>query len=54
MTKHNCPKDMVWSDEKGQCINPNLEVVDGAEYPERRNKAAPNLTFQHTKRKEVR
>jgi len=23
--KHNCPTDMIFSDKKGKCINPNLE-----------------------------
>jgi len=33
MTKHSCPTDMIWSPEKGKCINPELEVVNGAENP---------------------
>jgi len=33
------------------CINPELENVDGAEYPERRNKSASNLDFSKEKGK---
>jgi len=53
MTKHNCPTNMIWSDKKGRCINPELEAVP--ENPNDRSKASPNLTFPtHAKRKEVR
>ena len=48
--KHNCPTGFVWSPEKGMCINPELENIDGAEYPERRNKSSPNLTFPTRKK----
>ncbi len=48
--KKHCATDMVFSDEKGKCVNPNLETVIDTDYPEDRNKAASNLTFNHKKR----
>ena len=24
-TKHDCPTDMIFSDKKGKCINPEIE-----------------------------
>ena len=55
MSKHSCPADMIFSKKHGKCIQPDLEVVQGAEDPNSRSRASPNLTFPtHKKRKEVR
>jgi len=55
MTTHpkdkNCPTDMIFSKKYGKCINPELEVVNGAEYPNSRSKASPNLTFPTVKKR---
>jgi len=69
-TGHDCAKNMVWSDDKSKCINPELEkkhkdcsqldvdlnrcipeVVSGAENPNSRSRASPNLTFPTHKKK---
>jgi len=55
--KHDCPTGMVWSPEKGKCIQPDLEtqeIVDGDAYPERRNHSASNLDFSKRMKKGVR
>ena len=53
MAKHpkgkNCAKNMIWSDQRGRCVNPELEAVP--ENPNDRSKASPNLTFPNTIRK---
>ena len=51
MTKHSCPKKMIFSKQHGKCIQPDLEVVNGAENPNDRSKASPNLTFPNAIRK---
>ncbi len=52
MSKHNCPKNMVWSDKKGRCINPELEAVP--EDPNSRSKASSPLIFPtHKKRGDI-
>ena len=38
--KHDCPTDMIFSDKKGRCVNPNLENLN------LRSKSAPNLRFK--------
>jgi len=37
---HDCPTDMIFSDKKGRCVNPNLENLN------LRSKSAPNLRFK--------
>jgi len=41
--KPNCPEDQKFDVDAGRCIQPNLEIVDGDAYPERRNHSASNL-----------
>ncbi len=48
--KPNCATGMVYSKNSGKCIIP--ENID-TDYPEHRNKAACNLTFQSNKKREV-
>jgi len=47
----NCPTDMIFSKQHGKCIQPDLEVVNGAEDPNSRSKASPNLTFPTVKKR---
>jgi len=57
MAKHpkgkNCPDSMIFSKKHGKCISPNLEIVDGDAYPERRNHSASNLDFSKRMKKGV-
>ena len=51
---HNCPEGQVYSNKAGKCVTPDLETVDGAENPNVRSRAAPNLTFPtHKKRGDI-
>jgi len=51
MTKHNCPTGHIFSKKAGRCVQPDLENIDGNDYPERRNHSASNLDFSKRMKK---
>jgi len=52
---HNCPDSMIFSKKLGHCVEPDLEtekeIIDGNDYPERRNHSASNLDFSKRMKK---
>ena len=41
--KHDCPTDMIFSNTKGKCIQPDLETKEYTENPSSRDHSAANL-----------
>lgn len=49
--KHNCPTDQHYDEKRGRCVNNEMETVSGAENPNSKSRASPNLTFQTRKKR---